>query len=139
MNSQEAFREPKPVGWSGWVFFAAVILFVNGMFSLTQGLVLLFGPDTYTALVDGDLLLFDVTGWAWWNLAIGALLLAAGGALFAGATWARVVAVISAIISAASQLVLVPVQPLWSLIVIAVDVLIIYAIVVHGDEIAAET
>lgn len=138
MNSHESAREPQPVGWTGWVFFAAVILFVNGMFSLTQGLVLLFGPETYTALVDGDLFLFDVTVWAWWNLIIGALLLAAGGALFSGATWARVVAVLSAIVSAVTQLLLVPVQPLWSLIVIAIDVVVIYAIVVHGDEIASE-
>jgi uncharacterized membrane protein len=35
---------------------------------------------------------------------------------------------------------LIPAQPWWSLIVIAIDVLIIYAIIAHGDELrTAET
>lgn len=138
MNSSATTQETRPVGWSGWVFFAAAILFVNGMFSITQGLVLLIGPDTYTSTVSGDLVIFDVTGWGWWNVIIGVLLLATGGALFSGATWARVVAVIIVIFSAASQLLLVPVQPVWSLIVIAIDVLVIHALLVHGDDIEAD-
>jgi hypothetical protein len=136
MSNSGPARQSRPVGWTGWVFFAGAICFVNGMFSVTQGLILLFGPDTYTSMVDGELIIFDVSGWAWWNVIIGALLLATGGALFSGATWARVVAVIVAIISAVTQLLLIPVQPFWSLIVIAIDVLVIYAIVVHGNEIA---
>jgi hypothetical protein len=66
------------------------------------------------------------------------LLVLAGIALFAGATWARVVAVVLAILSAIVQLLLVPVQPWWSFIVIAIDVLIIYALIAHGDELRVE-
>lgn len=125
-------------GWLGWIYFAAAIMFVNGMFSFTQGLVLLIGPDSYTtANLNGDLFLLSLEGWGWWNVITGVLLLAAGGALFSGATWARVVAVIVAIISAVSQLLLVPVQPFWSLILIAIDVFIIYAVIVHGRELEA--
>lgn len=135
MTTSTANQSTVSTGWTGWIYFAAAIIFVNGMFSFTQGLVLLIGPDTYySATVDGELFLFDVTGWGWWNLIIGVLLLAAGGALFSGATWARVIAVILAIVSAVGQLLLVPVQPFWSLIVIAVDVFIIYAVLVHGRE-----
>jgi predicted membrane metal-binding protein len=115
-----------------------VILLVNGIFSVTQGLVALIGPDTYYTLVNGDLFLFDVDGWGWWNLIIGALLLVTAFALFAGATWARIVAVIVAIFNAMVQLLLVPVQPWWSLIAIAIDLLIIYALVAKGGELRAE-
>ena len=139
MNSYATAPQSKPMGWTGWVFFAAAILFVNGMFSLTQGLVLLTGPDTYSSEINGELLVFDTTGWAWWNIIIGVLLLATGGALFSGATWARVIAVVFAVLSAVSQLLLIPVQPLWSLIVIAIDVVIIYALLVHGDEIRTDS
>ena len=59
-------------------------------------------------------------------------------ALFSGATWARVVAVVVAGVSAVVQLMLIPVQPWWSFIVIAIDVLIIYAIIAHGEELKAE-
>ena len=138
MSNSAQTRQERPLGWTGWAFFAAAILFVNGLFSLTQGLILLVGPDTYTSMQDGELVIFNVTGWAWWNVAIGVLLLATGASLFSGATWARIVAVIMAILSAVSQLFLVPVQPFWSLIVIAIDVFIIYALLVHGDEIDAE-
>lgn len=134
MNSYAPTHESRPLGWTGWVFFAAAILFINGMFSVVQGLVLLIGPDTYTSNVSGELFIFDVTGWGWWNVIIGALLLATGGALFSGATWARVVAVALVTFSAASQLLLVPVQPFWSLIVITIDIVVVYALIVHGAE-----
>lgn len=104
-----------------------------------QGLVALIGPNTYYAVTNGNLFLFDVAGWGWWNVIIGVALLLTGLALFTGAMWARVVAVIIAGLSAVVQLLLVPAQPWWSFIVIAMDVLIIYAVIAHGNELSAET
>ena len=115
-----------------WVRFAGVILIVSGIFSAIQGLAALLGPEAYYAVVDGDLLVFDIAGWGWWNVAIGALTLITGLALLREALWARIVAVVLAILSAIVQMILVPVQPWWSLIAIAIDVLVIYAIVARG-------
>lgn len=120
--------------WTGWAAFAGVIILVSGVFSLLQGVVLLVGPDTYWAVVDGSLLLFDASGWGWWNTIVGALLLITSIALFSGALWARIVAIILAVVSAAGQLLLIPAQPWWSIVVIAVDIFIIYALTAHGDE-----
>ena len=125
-------------GWVGWAKFAGVILFISGAFSVVQALVALIGPNTYYAVEDGTLWLLDLTGWGWWNLIIGALLIITAVALFAGQTWARVIAIILAVLSALGQLLLIPAQPWWSLIVIAIDVLIIYALTVHGNELRAE-
>ncbi|KQQ95315.1 hypothetical protein ASF62_01890 [Leifsonia sp. Leaf325] len=125
----------KTTGWVGWVGFAGIILLLSGVFSLIQGFVALVGSNYYYAVENGTLFLFDLTGWGWWNLIIGAVLVLTGIALFTGATWARVVAIIAASLSAIGQLFLVPAQPWWALIVIAVDVLIIYAITAHGREI----
>jgi hypothetical protein len=55
-------------------------------------------------------------------------------ALFAGQTWARIVAVILVILNALGQLLLIPAQPWWSFIMIAIDVLVVYALIVHGRE-----
>lgn len=121
-------------GWTGWISFAGVILIINGVFSGLQGLVALTGPDTYYLSTPGALFLFDAKGWGWWNLALGVFLILAAVALFSGAMWARVVAVVVAGLSAIVQLMLIPAQPWWSLIVIAIDVLIIYAVIAHGDE-----
>lgn len=125
-------------GWTGWIVFAAVILLISGVFSAVQGLVALIGPSAYYVLGEGSLWLLDVTGWGWWNLIIGVLLVLVALALVAGQTWARVVAVILVIISAFGQLLLIPAQPWWSLITIAIDVLIIYALTVHGREMRDE-
>lgn len=121
-------------GWVGWGRFAGVIILVSGIFSVVQGLVALIGPNAYYAVVEGTLFLFDVTGWGWWNLIIGALLVLTAIALLAGQTWARIVAVILAIFSAVGQLLLIPAQPWWAFIIIAIDILIIYALTAHGDE-----
>lgn len=121
-------------GWVGWVGFAAVVILLNGLFSIIQGSIALIGSNYYYVIGEGGLVLFDLTGWGWWNLIIGALLAITGFALFSGATWARVLAVIVAGLSALGQLFLIPAQPWWSLIVIAIDVLVIYAITVHGRD-----
>ena len=121
-------------GWVGWVGFAAIILILNGVFSVVQGLVALIGSNTYYVVTDGSLFLLDLTGWGWWNLIIGAALVLTGLALITGATWARVVAIIVAGLSAIGQLLLVPAQPWWALIVIAIDVLVIYAVTTHGRD-----
>jgi hypothetical protein len=131
LNSQTA---PARTGWTGWVAFAAAILILAGIFSVVQGLMAVIGPNTYFAAVEGELFLLDVAGWGWWNIVLGLLLIGVGGALSAGATWARVIAVILVMVSAVSQLLLIPVQPWWSLIVIAIDILVLFAIIAHGRE-----
>lgn len=122
--------------WTGWAAFAGVIILISGIFSLLQGLVLLLGPRASYVVIDGSLFLFDVAGWAWWHIVIGALLTITAFALFSGAAWARVIAVILAVLSAAGQLLVLPAQPWWSVIVIAIDVLIIYALTAHGHELS---
>lgn len=124
-------------GWVGWIGFAGFILILNGVFSAVQGLAALIGTDVYYVITSGTLYLFDITTWGWWNLILGVVLVLVGLALLTGARWARVVAVILASLSAVGQLLLLPAQPWWAVIVIAVDILVIYAITAHGREIAS--
>lgn len=124
----------KETAWTGWVFFAGVILMVIGIFSAVQGVVALIGPNSYYVATEGSLWLLDVAGWGWWNLIVGLLLVLTAVALFAGQTWARIVAVVLAVLNAIGALLLIPAQPWWSVIVIAIDILVIYALIVHGRE-----
>jgi hypothetical protein len=57
--------------------------------------------------------------------------------LYRGATWARIVVIILVALNAIGQLALLPVQPWWSLILLAVDFLVIFALTVHGKELKA--
>ncbi|MET0714879.1 MAG: hypothetical protein ABWY57_08185 [Mycetocola sp.] len=135
MSTAGSRRATSQSEWEGWVRFAAIILLVSGLFSVIQGLAAVIGPDTYYAVTGGDLWLLNAQGWGWTNLILGALLIATGFGLFAETGWARVTAIILAILSAVVQMFLVPLQPWWSFIVIAVDITIIYAVVVRTAEI----
>lgn len=124
-------------GWVGWGWFAAIVIMVAGVFDALYGLIAILMPGSaYFVAVEGDLFLFDVAGWGWWHLITGVLLILVAVALLAGATWARVVAIILVGLNALGQLFLLPVQPWWSLIVLTLDVLVIYALTVHGRELA---
>jgi len=125
-------------GWVGWGWFAALVILTAGVFDALYGLTAIISPGSvYFAQVEGGLALFDVSGWGWWHLIAGIALILVAGALFSGATWARVVAVILVGINAVGQLFLIPVQPWWSLIVLTLDVVVIYALTVHGRELKA--
>lgn len=124
-------------GWIGWGYFAATILLVAGIFDTIRGTVALTMADSAYFVVDGELWILDIQGWGWWSLIIGVLLILVGISLFLGQTWARVAAIVLAIFSAIGNLLLIPAQPWWSLIVIALDVLVIYALTVHGREMKA--
>jgi len=124
-------------GWAGWVGFAGIILIIQGIITGIQGLMAIVGPDQYYVVTDESLMMFNVNGWGWWSLIIGVLLLLTGFALMAGMTWARIVAIILVALSAIGQLFLLSEQPFWSLLIIALDVLILFALTVKWNAIEA--
>jgi hypothetical protein len=126
-------RSTRRTGWVGWIFFAGTLLILLGVFNLIEGLVALFNDDYYVPTAQG-LLVFDLTGWGWIHLVTGVLAIAIGVGLFSGAMWARVCGVILVGLNAIAQLAFLSAYPLWAVIVIALDVLVIWALVVHGAE-----
>jgi hypothetical protein len=124
--------------WIGWIWFAGIMLVLAGTFNIISGLVALFN-DTYFVVGTEGLLLFDLTGWGWLHLLIGIVAVLAGIALFTSALWARIVAVIIAMVNAIQQLLFMPAYPVWSIIMITLDVLIIWAIIAHGDELTGQS
>ena len=129
-------RSPS-TGQVGSVWFAAVMMIMVGGFNVIYGLVALFN-DTYYAATRQGLLVFDLTQWGWIHLIVGGLAVVAGIALFTGALWAQILTVALAGLNAVAQLVFMSASPVWALITIALDVLIIWAVIVHGDELKAE-
>ena len=124
-------------GWAGWGVFAAVILIVAGAIDAFHGLQALIGPDTAYFVGDAGLFSINIQGWGWWHLIAGVLLILVGIALLGGAKWARITAIVLVAINAIGQLSLIAAQPWLSLAVLALDVLVIYALTVHGREIDA--
>ena len=122
-------------GWVGWGWFAGIMLIIAGVIDAIYGFIAVFLPSSsYFVRIEGGLVVFDVQGWGWWHLITGIALILVAGALFSGATWARVVAVIFVAFNGIGQLFTIPTQPWWSLIVLTIDILVIYALTVHGRE-----
>jgi hypothetical protein len=123
--------------WAGWVVFGGVMLIMLGALQIIQGLVALFDDEFYVVRPSGLVLEIDYTTWGWVHLLIGAAGVLAGLGLLAGNMVARVVGVGVAFLSALANLAFISAYPFWSTIVIAIDVIVIYAIVVHGRELEA--
>jgi uncharacterized membrane protein len=127
-------RDPDPTAWTGWVVFAAFMMIMVGCFQAIEGLVALFDDGWYRVTENGLLVDVDYTAWGWTHLLLGALLVIAGVGVLAGNTVARAVAIVLAGLSALVNLAFIEAYPIWAVIVITVDVLVVYALVVHGRE-----
>jgi len=134
-GSASSYRsEPQPTGWVGWVIFAGILMFMIGSFNALAGIVALFNDEYYLVSQDGLLIEVDYSAWGWGLLLYGIALGIAGWGVVVGQTWARVVAIILVAINALVNLAFLSAQPVWTTIVIALDVIVIYALVVHGRE-----
>jgi hypothetical protein len=132
--SGPAYSRSEVSGWVGWVIFAGVMMLLNGAFGAIAGFVALFKDEYYQVGSNGLVINVDYTTWGWVHIILGVAIALAGLALMVGQTWARVVAVIAATLHALAQFAFVAAYPLWALIMIAINVFVIYAVVVHGRE-----
>jgi hypothetical protein len=133
-GSTRAPSYSEPTGWIGWIVFAAVMMIILGCFHAIAGLVALFDDQKFKVTDSGLIVAVDYTAWGWVHLIGGVILALAGIALFAGKMWARVVGVLAASLSAIVNIAFLSAYPIWSAIMIALDILIIWAITVHGSE-----
>ena len=123
-----------PTGWVGWVYFAGIIMLMVGAFQAIVGLVAMF-DDTFYLVTEGGLVIsVDYTVWGVVHLLIGLIILAAGWAVLNGKTWGRTIGIILAVLSAIANMVFIGAYPWWSILIIALDVIVIYALAVHGRE-----
>jgi hypothetical protein len=120
-------------GWVGWIWFAAMMLVLNGFFNALDGLVALFNNDVYAVGKKG-LVTFNFTTWGWIFLLLGILQVVIGVMLIQGRMWARIVAMILVMLNAFAQIAFITAFPLWSIVVIALDVIVLWALCVHGEE-----
>jgi hypothetical protein len=121
-------------GWAvGFTIFAAVMMIMVGVWQALAGLIAIFENEFYVP-TRNYLFEFDVTAWGWIHLLIGALVAFAGWGLLSGQTWARVVGVTLAVLSATSNFFFIPYYPFWSILIIAVDIFVIWALLAHGRQ-----
>ena len=123
--------------WVGWVVFAAVIVITMGAFEAIEGLVAIFKDQYYLVPSTGLVVSVDYTVWGWVHLIIGVVSILAGIALLQGRSWGRIVVIVLAGVSALVNLGFLSAYPVWATLIIAFDVIVIYALTVHWKDVTA--
>ncbi|MFE9622063.1 hypothetical protein [Streptomyces sp. NPDC006527] len=123
-------RRPSPRHDSrltGDIGFAGVLMLCGGILAVLQGIAALAGDDVY-ARVGAYLYGLNLAGWGWIHLVLGVLAATTGAGLLKGAGRARSAGILLASLSLVAQFLFLPYEPLWSVVVIAIDVFVLRAL-----------
>jgi hypothetical protein len=132
--------EPRGREVSGWAVggavFAAVMMIMIGVFHVIAGITAIVKGRFY-AVTPTYLLTFNVRGWGWIHLVLGVVLVLAGWYVFSGSPLARGIGITVAALSAIGNFLFIPYYPFWSILMIALDVFVIWALAAYGRRAAA--
>jgi hypothetical protein len=117
---------------TGWVTYASVMLGIAGLFNLIDGIVALSRAKFYVA--GANYVFSDLRTWGWIVLIGGVLEIMAAFAVTRGSEMARWFGVAIASLNGIAQLLFLPGYPLWSITAFAMDILIVYALIVYGGK-----
>lgn len=123
---------PPSVGVAAGTVLAGVLMMVGGALGFLAGLAVIIKKGFFANVNNTYAYHWNVTSWGWLDLALGAVIFAAGVCVLLGMVWARVVGVLLASLSAIASFLFVPYYPVWSIILVAMYVYIIWALVAQG-------
>ncbi len=115
---------------AGWVVFSAVVLAIGGLFALIDGLMAVYRSTFFSQTA--VYLFSGLHTWGWITFAVGVVGIASGIVVLSGRQWARWLGVTVAGLSALGQLLFAQAYPLWSLMIMSIDFLVIYGLTVYG-------
>ena len=122
--------------WAGWVWFAGLLMIVIGFLDFFQGLIAVI-RDKYYVLGPEQIIVFDLTTWGWITLIWGIIVALSGFALLAGQGWARWFTIVVASLNFIVQLGFVGSNryPLWALVAMALNIVVLYALIVRWSDV----
>jgi hypothetical protein len=127
VRGRHTAAEPHRGAVVGFTALAGTLMLVGGLWMVTVGIVALSHGHTFTT-APAYTFRYNIRGWGWTELALGIVIFAAGMCVFLGMAWARYVGAFLAGLSAIANFAFIPYQPLWSIILIAFDAFIIWAL-----------
>ena len=129
--------EEAPSGWAvGWAMFAATMLFISGFLQALAGLSAILGNDFY-AVSDNYVFRLDASTWGWVHLLVGIVVFCCGLGILKGHVLGRTVGVFAAAGVIVTNFTWLPYSPVWSTILIAIGISVIWALTAHGRDITA--
>jgi hypothetical protein len=126
--------------WTGWIGFAGLLMIVIGGLDFFQGLIAIIRGQYY-AVTPNQIIVFDTKTWGWITMIVGIIAVLTGMGLLSGAGWARWLTIVVGCLVVFSELGFVgsAQYPLWALTVLAFQVVVLYALIVHWDDARAIT
>jgi hypothetical protein len=121
---------------TGFAMFAAILMIIAGLWGIIVGISAILNDKVFVT-TQGYLYEFDITVWGWLHLIIGILVGGAGIGIIQGATWGRAVGIAVASLSLLANFLFIPHYPVWSIAIIALDVLIIWALITYPSRAGA--
>ncbi|WAC57366.1 DUF7144 family membrane protein [Gordonia sp. SL306] len=111
----------------GTTIAAAILLLTGGIIGLLQGISAVAKDDLF---VVGPQYVYkmDITSWGWIHIVVSIVAIGIAIGMFTGAAWARIAAIIVAALSIILNFLWLPYYPWWSVLVIAIDLVIIWAV-----------
>jgi hypothetical protein len=124
--------------WTGWVSFAGWLMLIVGALDAFEGLIAVI-RGKYYVLSANQIIIFDLRTWGWITLIWGIVVAIAGWSLLSRASWARWFAIVVGSLNLIGQLGFVgsAQYPLWALTIVALTVVVLYALIVRWDEVVA--
>ena len=126
-------RQPSGAA-AGWSLFAAIILTIVGLFQIIAGTSAIL-KDNVFVITNDYVVNINLTQWGWIHLVLGILLVLVGLGILSGNVVARTIGVIIAAMSAIANFAFIPWQPRWSIVIIAIDIAVIWALTAHGRDV----
>ena len=124
----------QPSASSGWIIFAAFVMFTLGAIDIIQGIAALAKDEIYLVTESDLLVTTNFTTWGWALIIWGIVLILAAGALFSGKEWGRWFGIVAVIVNGIGQIAWFPAFPLWSLIAIGLEIVVLYALTAGWRE-----
>jgi hypothetical protein len=118
---------------SGGIIFAACMLILIGTLEALEGLAAI-AKDQFFVVSSNYAYKIDVSTWGWIHLILGIVVVLAGFYVLRGSTWARVIAIAVAGVSAIANFLYIPYYPFWSLLIIALNAFVIWALTTRGGS-----
>jgi hypothetical protein len=119
---------------TGFAMFAGVLMIIAGIWAVLAGFAAILGDEVYVTTQE-YVYSFDITGWGWIHLVLGVLVALAGISVVQGTTWGVVAGIVLASLSALVNFAFIPYYPIWSILIIALDVVIIWALAIYRREV----
>ena len=126
---------PSRSAYAGWIAFAGLLMIVLGFIDFFEGLIAVI-RDNYYVATPSQIILFDTSTWGWLTLLWGVVLAFVGLGLLNGSSWARWVSIVIVVITIFEQLAFVgsSAYPLWALTVLALSLVVLYALVARWSD-----